>query len=516
MKKNWIRRFDFLNVPTSLSFKSEYFYQTNLGAILTILLTFFVLLIILYEIIILNKKTSFTLISNQYTDLSQSIDFSKTPILFEFTDYKGKIFDLDNKLFAIEAYQMQMKIEIKDDGSKIRNITNTKLELIKCDKILSNKPEYSALDLTRFICLKPGQNLTSYGLIGDMNNPFKGIRLYINKCIGPNCYDTNEIIKQLNNAKFIVTYLSLSSNIFYLNSENITYQLYSKYFSISTNILKKITFSYDIGRFYLFNNIAFKKNRSLDYIIGNDYSIDIDLDPKSTIQNNEYTLATIAFNYGGRVMETRKDVQTIFEAFSIIGNFFNIIFNIFRVINNYFANKILFVDIFKTIFSNKENIKLNNIKKNINFNNIKSISKNNLDFSEQIYFKNKINQNNSLKPITIKIMPKSGNNIFKKNNAKKKVKNKKNIIKNKLNYFYLLPLWFLKRNKTFKNICMIKDIICNYFCIEKINELIIFFDILEEKNIKSKMSNTELIKINNNYFEKNSLNPGINNIGIIK
>ena len=113
-------------------------------------------------------------------------------------------------------------------------------------------------------------------------------------------------------------------------------------------------------------------------------------------------------------------------------------------------------------------------------------------------------------------MPKSGNNIFKKNNAKKKVKNKKNIIKNKLNYFYLLPLWFLKRNKTFKNICMIKDIICNYFCIEKINELIIFFDILEEKNIKSKMSNTELIKINNNYFEKNSLNPGINNIGIIK
>ena len=117
-----------------------------------------------------------------------------------------------------------MELIIGKDGSIIRNITNTKIELIKCDKILLNNSEYSILDLSRFICIKPGPNLSSYGLIGDMNNPFKGIRLYINKCNGPNCYNTNEIIKQLNNAKFIVTYLSLSSNIFYLNSENITYQ----------------------------------------------------------------------------------------------------------------------------------------------------------------------------------------------------------------------------------------------------------------------------------------------------
>jgi hypothetical protein len=325
MEKYCLRKFDYLNALTSLSFKNEYFYPTKLGAILTILLTLFILALIVYEIVTLSKKTSFTLISNQYTDLSQSIDFDKTPFLFEFTNHRGQIFDLDNRLFSLEAYNMEMKIELGKDGSKIRNITNNKIELEKCDKVFMNKEEYSDLDLSRFICIKPGQNLTSYGLLGDMNNPFKGIRLYINKCNGPDCYDTDEIIKQLNNAKFIVTYLSLSSNIFYLNSEKITYQLYSKYFSISTNILKKIIFSFDLGRFYLFNNVFFKKNISIDYIIGNDYSIDIDLDPKSTIQNNQYTIATISFNYGGRVMETRKDVQTIFEAFSIIGNFFNII-----------------------------------------------------------------------------------------------------------------------------------------------------------------------------------------------
>ena len=522
MKKDWLRRYDFLSVPTSLSFKNEYFYPTNLGAILTILLTFIIITIILYEIIALSEKTSFTLLSNQYTDLSQSIDFSKTPFLFEFTNHKGQIFDLDNKLFVLEAYQMQMQIDIGEDGSKIRNITNTKIELIKCDKILSNKPEYSDLDLSRFICIKPGPNLTSYGLSGDMNNPFKGIRIYINKCGGPNCYDTNEIIKQLNNAKFIVTYLSLSSNIFYLNNEKITYQLYSKYFSISTNILKKITFSFDIGRFYLFNNVASKKNISIDYIIGNEYSLDIDLDPSSTIQNNQYTLATIAFNYGGRVMETRKDVQTIFEAFSFIGNIFNIILTIFKVINSHFANKILFVDIFKTVFFKKENIKLNNFKKSINLNNCININRknslnhnNNLERSEQIYFNNNINQNNSIKPINIKNMPKNGKNIIKKNYSKKQIKNKGNISEKKLIYYYLLPLWFLKRNKTFKCLYSIKDRICNYFSIEKINELIKFIDILEEKTLKHKMSNTELIQINNNNFENDCLNGG-NNIEIIK
>ena len=139
---------------------------------------------------------------------------------------------------------MEMTIKTGEDGTKIRDIRNTKLEFEKCDKLFSNMSEYSELNLSRYICIKPDHNLTAYGLIGDMNNPFKGIRMYINKCKGPDCYDTNEIVKQINNVKFIVTYLSLSSNMFYLNSENIKYQLFSKYFSLSTIILKKVVIIY--------------------------------------------------------------------------------------------------------------------------------------------------------------------------------------------------------------------------------------------------------------------------------
>ena len=277
MKKDWFRRCDFLNIPTSLSYKNEYFYATNVGAVLTILFFCIIIALASSEIIMLYKKKSFTLISNKYTDLSQTIDFSQTPFLFQLTNDRGKILDIDNKLFELEAYNIETYIDIGENGQKKNKMSSTKLEWEKCDKIYTNEsePEYfSDLNLSSYICIKPGQNLTAYGLLGDTNNPFKGLRIYINKCSSSDCYDTNEIIKKLHNAKFIVTYLSLSSNMFYLNSQNLKYQLFSKSCSLSTSILKKIVFTYDIGRFDLYNSIVLRNKITFNYILGNDYSID--------------------------------------------------------------------------------------------------------------------------------------------------------------------------------------------------------------------------------------------------
>ena len=70
---------------------------------------------------------------------------------------------------------------------------------------------------------KACQNLTDNRLLGDPNNVYIGIRLYINKCTGDNCYSDDEISKKLHNGKFKVLYLSLSSTKFYLNSPSIKY-----------------------------------------------------------------------------------------------------------------------------------------------------------------------------------------------------------------------------------------------------------------------------------------------------
>ena len=50
----------------------------------------------------------------------------------------------------------------------------------------------------------------------------------------------------------------------------------------------------------------------------------MDIDPTSTLKGEEYTIAYISFHYGGNIIETRKEVQTLLESLSIIGNIFNI------------------------------------------------------------------------------------------------------------------------------------------------------------------------------------------------
>ena len=502
MNLYWLKRIDFLNIPTSLSYKNEYFYATYIGGILTIIFIIIIMVITSYQIIILNTKSSFKLISNQYTDLSQVIDFSETPFLFQMINDKGKVIEMDEKLFEMKAYNMEQTIRVYDNGTRRRKVTNTILELERCDKIFTNESEYySELNLSRYICIKPGQNLTAFGLLGDMAKPYKGIRIYINKCSGSECYDDDTIAKKFHNAKFFITYLSLSSNMFTLKGDNIKYQLFTKFCSLSTNILKKIVFTFDIGRFYLYNNILFKNKISFNYMLGNDYSIDVDLDPTSTLKSSEYTIAYISFHFGGNVIETRKEVQTIFESLSIIGNIFNIILTIFKVVNSYYANKVLFVDIFKNVFFAKKiifNIKDNlHLKNYLNNNKKNSICKNkNCDLSEQIYFNNDANKKNSIKSINKKPISRNSKNSSTKKRSKVDIENKGNFTKNKLLYYYLLPFWVLRRNRTINSIYSIKDKICGYFSIEKINELIKFKEALENKSIKSKMINNEIININ--------------------
>ena len=263
--------------------------------------------------------------------------------------------------FAVSKAEVIYKRD--ENGKKKNRIVNTELEIEKCDKVYLNEREYfSELNLSKYICVKPGQNLTSYGLLGDMNNAYKGIRIYINKCNGTDCYNDSVIETKLNNAKFIVTYLSFSSNIFNLNSDDLKYQLFTTSSTISTGILKKIFFTFDKGKFDLYNSIIFKNKLSFSYIIANGYSIDVDLDPKSTMKRSDNTISYLSFHYSGNVVETKKEVQNIFSTLSIIGNIINIVLTIFKVINNYYSNKILFVDIFKNIFFAKEcmNINLNN------------------------------------------------------------------------------------------------------------------------------------------------------------
>ena len=504
MKYKCFRNFDLMHTPMSLSYKNEYFYTTNIGAILTILCFIIIIGIGAFEIKSLYDKSSFTIISNQYIDLNEKIDFSETPLLFQLIDNKGEILKIDEKLFEFIAYDMEWYVGIDENGKKDYKVINTKLEIDQCSKVLLNNTDYLAsLDLSTYICIKSGQNITSYGYLGDMNNGYKGFRIYLNKCNGKvNCYNDSYIIKTLQNIKFRVSYLGLNTNIFDFGNQKLNYQMFSKSCSVSTNILKKFYFTFSIGRLYLYNNIFFKKRKKFDYIIGNDAIMDFDLDPSSTINKNSNTLAYFSFNFNGDVVEVSKEVKRFFDTFSVIGNAFNIALTIFKIINNYYSNKILFADIFKSLFFIKENTNINQNKFKLfnNFNdNNKNHKKDNLDISDSIG----INNSNFFKFSSNKKVLTADKNKNKKK-LSQRLSLKGNIInKQNLFYFYIFPICLLKKTRNIKYLCIIKDKICRYFSIEKVNELIKFKDAIDNKMKKSRIYNTELIKVNKKFDESN-------------
>ena len=521
MKHNYFKSCDLFHIPMSLSYRNEYLYTTNVGAFLTILCLIIIIVISSLEIKSLADKSTFNIITNQYTDLNEIIDFSKRPLLFQLIDNTGEVMKIDDKLYEFKAYDMEWKVEYDKDGKKTYSVINTKLEMDKCDKILNNSGVFAEYDLSSFLCIKSGQNITTYGYLGDMNNGYKGFRIYLNKCNGRNdCYEDSFILQKLQNIKFRVNYLGLNTNIFSLGNQEFKLQMYSKACSISTNLLKKHYFTFSIGKFHLYNNIFVRKETEFNYIIGNNPIVDIDLDPSSTIDKNSFTLAYFSFNFDGNIVEINKEVKRVIETISFIGNAFNIILTIFRIINNYYSNKILFVNIFKSIFFGKENNI--NIRKfsqksffknlNNNFNrknNNNNDKKNNLDISAGIYLNNDNNNINNFKNSINKMNRTSDKSIAPKRFSRISVNytiNNEKVTRNKLMYFYLFPLCILKKHKSFSNICLIKDRICTYFSIEKINELIKFKDNLDCRSKKIKVNNTEFIKVKKKFQDSNDSN----------
>ena len=526
MKKNWIKTFDLMHIPMSLSYKNEYFYKTNIGAVLTIICFIFIICLSAYEIKSLVDKTSFSLITSQYMDLSENIDFSQSILLFQLVDSSGKEIDDTEQIYEFKAYDMESVSEYTSSGKKYSKAISKELEMDYCDNIILNNIDYfSELNLSKYLCIKPGQNITSYGFLGDMSNGYKGIRIYLNKCSNKTyCHDEDRIRTELQNSKFRVAYISLNSNIFDMGSKNLSFQIFSKSCSVSTNLLKKFHFSFSIGRFHLYNDIFFKKEKIYDYIIGHEPNMDVDLDPSSTLKNNNNTLAYFSFNYDGNIVEISKEVKRFFDVFSIVGNAFNIVLTIFKIVNSYYSNKVLFVDIFKNIFFCKEksnsiyNIKFNLPRNNnnnviLNNSNIQNQNKSNImDLSEGLILNNS-NKINSIQKKSsynkMAITSDKSNPRIKKRGSYVYTITKED--KKRLIYFYLFPLCILKKHKLFNNLYMINDRICNYFSIEKINELIKFKDAFSHKNNKKKINNTEFIKVDKNFQDNDSNDFQLNN-----
>ena len=96
--KSTFNNLDLLKIPISLSYKDKFLYRTHIGATLTMIGFIIIIVYIIIKFTEIIEKSSFSIISNEYQNPLDSINFTNVPILFAMTDADGNPLDLNKKL----------------------------------------------------------------------------------------------------------------------------------------------------------------------------------------------------------------------------------------------------------------------------------------------------------------------------------------------------------------------------------------------------------------------------------
>ena len=483
---------DLLHSSIPISFKNHSSFRTVFGAILSI---FIVTMIIIYAIIrfkILIERKNFSIISNEIQNINGLINFSNIPILFTLYDDKGNNFEDDLKLYNFSVEQIEQIYT--DEGESIQ--TSKQLELERCDRLINSfelLKYFSDYNLTEYTCIKPGQKLITYGVLGDTFNNYAGFRIYVNKCNNEksDCYD-KDIIEQKLKKNLLFMVLFLGYNTDFISSDenkNVEYQIYSNFISVSPYLVKKAYLNFILGKYYLYDNIFYNSKKEYSYFINGERYHESNFESE---KKDGDTIAYFSFSYQGRLVEHTKKVEKITETISLIANIFNIIYTIVKIINNYFSKKILFVNIYDWFFLIIPGIietRPRIMKLNESVNELNS-KQNNLE-KNMFKFVNKNNKKKKLQSVKTILM----------SNEKKK-----QLIKTKIDFFkyYLYPM-YISRKKN-KNIINIHKKICQYFSLEKFSDLVHKYK--ELANIKyEKLYNDKAEIINLNYISNKQFSP---------
>ena len=353
---NTYNNFDLLRIPISLSYKNKYLYRTFIGASLTIIGIIILVVYFIVKVIEVIKKKSFVIISNEFQNSKASINFTNIPILFALADNNGNPLELNPKIVDFSVVLSEyVRIFDRNGNSHIIYLEN-QIEIDRCDN-LNDSIDFSYFDeynLSFFKCIKPFQNLSINGTYGDIINGYKSLKINIKKCNNSieECYDSRYIESIISNSRFIIVYSGHKTNFYDKKEKDIKKAVYSRSISLSPDFCKKVLYYMTLVKFKLYDNVLLDNKKEEIYFINRDMFYEFS--PISNINlnniNEDNILAFFSFVYDGNMIEYTKRVEKLGEIISCIGNLFNIILTIFRIINNYFANKILFFDIFYRFF----------------------------------------------------------------------------------------------------------------------------------------------------------------------
>ena len=515
--------FDLLNIPISLSYNNQYLYRTFVGATLTIILFIIIITYFIYQFIQIFNKSSFSIISNEFQNPKESIDFTNVPILFGLTDDVGNPLQLDPKVAKYFVILNEYRQQIDKKGNSNTQHIQTILQTERCDKLKDSLDLslFHGYNISYFQCIKPSQNITINGSYGNISG-YKSLKINIKKCNNENdnCLNTNNIDSIISNSRFMVIYRGYKTNFYDLDTKDIEQTIYSRSITLSPYFLKRVFYYMSLVKYNLYDNIFSNFKIETQYYINRGMIIE-----NEPIKNESYdkdTLPYYSFVYDGNVVEYTKKVKQIIDAISYIGNLFNIMLTLFRIINNFFSNKILFIDIFykfffgdkfcrtKTYnfdvvnFRNLQEQKNKKIESNIERKNgrentltlnslVLNKSINSINFNSNVFLENagKSTKNISLLNLlsSRNYTNKLKNKGIKRYNNKSIEKEKNDFIKN-TKYYYLCPICSIINKKNLETLLFVKNSICNCFSLETFIE---FIKIEKAVKFEKKLKATDIL-----------------------
>ena len=347
--RNILYSLDIFGIPISLRFKQQSEYQTKCGVFSSLILILAFLILVLIFGIQLIERSNFTIISSLETNVTSAVNLSEVPIMFAMQAPQGGMIEEDPRLYTLSALQINLEM-VEDNGvSKIESRV-VPLQLEQCDinkHFYGYESYFSHLNVSEYKCFKPGQNLLINGRIGDRENGFKQITIYINQCNSSmfQCYSDAEVKSKLSNAFFMFTYLS--NNVDHFNyTDPIQKEVRSETLSISSTLFKKYYYKFSQSEYHSDNGLIFEKIKKYIFFEYQRYNVDVNSDGQN-IADGSYSYTT--FHCHDYVSKYKR-ICTKFQAMlATISGIFNVIFVVLKIITFFISSQIMQVDMANTL-----------------------------------------------------------------------------------------------------------------------------------------------------------------------
>jgi len=527
--KSIINSINIYGLQYSIHYKDKRTFVSSLGIFLSIFSILFFIILLYYYFQKLIFRSSFSILVSNERKISNSIDLNNIPIMISLLNNNASLIEINQNYFDISVWKKTLT-PINNSNALI---SYSRIELEYCNQsIYQNKyPEMKRYDLSKYLCIKPNQNLKIKGRYGDTINVYNSINIYFSVCITEDCLknnDINELTKILYNSYLSMNYLYDTINHYnYSSPFNKIFR--NEVFQISPIVFKKFIYYFSSMKYISDNGILFIKEKKYKSFTFDHLYLDFvgrnNSDSTTIYDNKKFSkIIQISLSCADYSIVYNRNYLKITEIFSNIGGLIDFIFIVCNAITIYFSRKSLIADISNNLVFNGDNKNENErkISKFVIFNDSSKINFGNTSNKELIYSENRkfnINVNdikhipnneqiiNNKKQVITKHDLLNNNNSFYIKYLKNS--NLKNLHSQKLKISFLdyfLPYFILKKYKNYELLCVYHNIMHSYLSLEQL------LPSIERCRKLFQSGNPFLTKINeNNIFSFRKINLEKNN-----